>query len=354
MATAGVDTTPFRSEVFTTEQLVVHARAMAGRHKLAARRGRDRLLARLDENEETLVRINQLVAGALAKGRAAGPAAESLLANSYLIHEQIRTARRHLPKRFSRQLPQLSTGPAAGYPRVYPIDALPQSWAVISGAADPGRQRAAMDAVDRRLVRRDARLVQLLAPPFDQSALNPGYVKGYVPGARENGGQYTHAAVWTTMAFALLGDSRRVWELFALINPLNHGGTAEGIARYKVEPYVVAADVHAVPPHVGRGGWTWYTGSAGWMYRLILEVLLGLTREADRLRFSPHLPDAWPGFTVRYRYGETVYHIAVARVPAERAQVELDGIEQPDASVPLTDDRAAHRVRIELPAPAAT
>ena len=136
-----------------------------------------------------------------------------------------------------------------------------------------------MAAVDRRLVRRDHALIQLLDPPFDKSALNPGYIKGYVPGVRENGGQYTHAAIWTVMAFAALGDSRRAWELFDMINPVNHADSAAAIATYKVEPYVVAADVYAVAPHTGRGGWTWYTGSAGWMYRLILESLLGLTLE---------------------------------------------------------------------------
>ena len=153
-----------------------------------------------------------------------------------------------------------------------------------AGRSCPARARAgdrlqAMESVDRRLVRRDARLIQLLDPPFDKSDLNPGYIKGYVPGVRENGGQYTHAAIWTVMAFAAMGDAKRAWELFALINPVTHGDTAEAIALYRVEPYVVAADVYAVPPHTGRGGWTWYTGSAGWMYRLITESLLGLRLE---------------------------------------------------------------------------
>ncbi len=151
------------------------------------------------------------------------------------------------------------------------IDSIPQSWSVLSGAGDPHRSRKAMDAVDRRLVRREDGLIQLFDPPFDKSSLDPGYIKGYVPGVRENGGQYTHAAVWVAMAFAKLGDYRRAWELFSLINPARHGATAPGIATYRVEPYVVAADVYAVPPHTGRGGWTWYTGSAGWMYRLIIE-----------------------------------------------------------------------------------
>jgi cyclic beta-1,2-glucan synthetase len=148
----------------------------------------------------------------------------------------------------------------------------------------------AMEAVDRRLVRRDHGLIQILDPPFDKSDLNPGYIKGYVPGVRENGGQYTHAAIWAAMAFAALGENSRAWELLAMINPVNHTGSPEEITKYKVEPYVVAADVYAVSPHTGRGGWTWYTGSAGWLYTLILESLLGLRREGDKLHFAPCLP----------------------------------------------------------------
>ncbi|MBL9190934.1 MAG: hypothetical protein JNJ82_01170, partial [Opitutaceae bacterium] len=182
------------------------------------------------------------------------------------------------------------------------IDALPQSWSVISGAGDPVRSLQAMRSVDRRLVRRDAALIQLFDPPFDVSTQDPGYIKGYIPGVRENGGQYTHAAIWTTMAFALLGEHDRAWELFGLLNPPNHSATPGQADLYKVEPYVVAADVYAVPPHVGRGGWTWYTGSAGWMYRLLVETLLGLNLEGEELRFEPRLPGAWPACRFRYRY----------------------------------------------------
>ena len=170
------------------------------------------------------------------------------------------------------------------------IDSLPQSWSVISGAGDPQRARQAMQAVDERLVRRDAGLIQLFDPPFDKSSLNPGYIKGYIPGVRENGGQYTHGAIWTAMAFALMGETDRAWDLFALLNPVHHGATPNQIATYKVEPYVVAADVYAVAPHIGRGGWTWYTGSAGWMYRLLIETLLGVNLEGDQLRLTPSLP----------------------------------------------------------------
>jgi cellobiose phosphorylase len=230
------------------------------------------------------------------------------------------------------------------------IDAIAQSWAVLSGAGEAARSRSALAAVDRRLVRRDSALIQVLDPPFDQSDLNPGYIKGYVPGVRENGGQYTHAAVWTVMAFAALGDSARAWELFGLINPVNHASSAAAIATYKVEPYVLAADVYALAPHTGRGGWTWYTGSAGWMYRLILESLLGLRLEVDKLRFAPCLPADWKTFKLHYRYRETLYHISVVQTQAAqgKAGVTLDGVEQQDQSVPLLDDRAEHAVELRI------
>ena len=229
------------------------------------------------------------------------------------------------------------------------IDSIAQSWSVLSGAADAERSRLAMEAVDKRLVRRNDALIQLLDPPFDKSDLNPGYIKGYVPGVRENGGQYTHAAIWAAMAFAKLGDSRRAWELLAMINPVNHAGSPEEITTYKVEPYVVAADVYAVSPHTGRGGWTWYTGSAGWMYTLILESLLGLRREGDKLRFAPCLPGDWEAFKVHYRYRETVYHITVLQ-PGDGsvASVTVDGVEQPDTAISLVDDHQEHTVEVRI------
>jgi cellobiose phosphorylase len=234
------------------------------------------------------------------------------------------------------------------------IDSIAQSWSVLSGAADPERSRMAMDAVDKRLVRRDHALIQLLDPPFDKSPLNPGYIKGYVPGVRENGGQYTHGAIWAAMAFAALGDSRRAWELLAMINPVNHARSPEAIATYKVEPYVVAADVYALSPHTGRGGWTWYTGSAGWMYRLIVESLLGLRLEVDTLRVAPCLPADWKGFRVHYRYRETVYHIAVAHTQDGNGEtsVTVDGVEQHDKAIPLVDDRQEHSVEVRISAAA--
>jgi cellobiose phosphorylase len=228
------------------------------------------------------------------------------------------------------------------------IDSVSQSWSVLSGAAGPERARQAMAAVDRRLVRRADALVRLLDPPFDTSALEPGYIKGYVPGVRENGGQYTHAAIWAAMAFAELGDAGRAWDVWKLINPLLHGVSPAAIETYKVEPYVVAADVYAVAPHVGRGGWTWYTGSAAWMYRLIVESLLGLTLRGDRLTIEPCLPADWNAFTVHYRHRDTLHHITVnnAPPPSGARRLVVDGLEQDGSDIPLANDQREHRVEI--------
>lgn len=230
------------------------------------------------------------------------------------------------------------------------IDSIAQSWSVLSGAGDPKRSRMAMEAVDQRLVRRKDALIQLLDPPFDKSELNPGYIKGYVPGVRENGGQYTHAAIWAAMAFARLGDNRRAWELFTMINPVNHARSPEGVGTYKAEPYVVAADVYALSPHTGRGGWTWYTGSAAWMYRFIVESLLGLRLEVDRLHFAPCLPPHWEGFNMHYRYRETVYHITVLRMQTGNRGMSLtvDGVDQDQKTIPLVDDHQEHRVEVKM------
>lgn len=195
-----------------------------------------------------------------------------------------------------------------------------------------------MASVDQRLVRRDAQLIQLLDPPFDKSALEPGYIKGYVPGVRENGGQYTHAAIWATMAFAKLGDRERAWELFTMLNPINHSSEPDSMQLYKVEPYVMCADVYGAPPHTGRGGWTWYTGAAGWMYRLALESLLGLKLEKDHLIIAPCVPAHWDEFTIRYRYRETVYHITV----------QFSGGHLAQGVIPLVDDHQEHYVVVEL------
>ena len=241
------------------------------------------------------------------------------------------------------------------------IDSISQSWAVISGAGDPARARQALAAVDQHLVRREAQLIQLLDPPFDKSNLEPGYIKGYVPGVRENGGQYTHAAIWTTMAFAMLGETERAWELFAMLNPINHGSTPAAIEHYKVEPYVMCADIYGAPPHTGRGGWTWYTGAAGWMYRLTVETLLGLQLEVDQLRIAPCIPAHWRSYKIHYHYRETLYHITVrrvgeashhvSRVTVDGAVVDgvrLDGAGRPQGRIPLVDDRQEHQVEVEL------
>ncbi len=229
------------------------------------------------------------------------------------------------------------------------IDSVAQSWSVLSGAGDAARTHMAMEAVDERLVRRDHALIQLLDPPLDASELNPGYIKGYVPGVRENGGQYTHAAIWAAMAFAKSGDSRRAWELATMISPVNHAMTPQGVAIYKVEPYVIAADVYALSPHTGRGGWTWYTGSAGWMYRLVVESLLGLRLEVDKLHFEPSFPPGWDSFKVHYRYRETIYHVTIQRVPAGvGAGVIIDGVQSNGTAIPLVDDRREHTVEVRI------
>jgi cellobiose phosphorylase len=231
------------------------------------------------------------------------------------------------------------------------IDSLPQSWSVISGAGNPQRARQAMQAVDERLIRRDAGLIQLFDPPFDQSSLNPGYIKGYFPGVRENGGQYTHGAIWSAMAFALMGDTDRAWDLFALLNPVHHSATPDQIRTYKVEPYVVAADVYAVAPHTGRGGWTWYTGSAGWMYRLLLETLLGVNLEGNQLRLTPSLPGTWSAFTLHYRYRQTPYHIRITRLPGAPpggSRLFLDGQPLAGNIISLLDDHRDHSVEMQV------
>jgi cyclic beta-1,2-glucan synthetase len=226
------------------------------------------------------------------------------------------------------------------------IDSIAQSWSVLSGAADPARARMAMDAVDAQLVRRDAGLVQLLDPPFDGAGPDPGYIGGYAPGVRENGGQYTHAAVWATMAFARMGDGERAWELLRMINPLNHTATLDACARYMAEPYVMTADVCAAPQHLGRGGWSWTTGSAGWMLRLIVESLLGVARRGERLALTPQLPAGWEGFRLHYRYRGSMYTIDVRK--GTQAALVVDGVPQDDTAIVLVDDGKPHKVDLTI------
>lgn len=233
------------------------------------------------------------------------------------------------------------------------IDSIAQSWGVISGAAEPARAVRAMKAADESLVLRDEGLALLFTPPFDQTPLNPGYIKGYPPGIRENGGQYTHAAIWSVQALAKLGDGDKAAEMLSLLNPINHARTWAEAQRYKVEPYVVCADIYSVAPHVGRGGWTWYTGSSGWMYRAGLESILGFTVEGNTLRLDPCVPRAWEDFEIVFRYRTTRYQISVdnhAGVCRGVARLELDDQVLPDgtAAITLVDDGKIHRLRAIL------
>jgi cyclic beta-1,2-glucan synthetase len=233
------------------------------------------------------------------------------------------------------------------------IDSIAQSWAVISGAGDPDRARRAMASVNAQLVNRSDGLVQLFTPPFDRTPKDPGYIKAYPPGIRENGGQYTHAAMWSVLAFAQLGDGDRAAELFSLMNPINHASTRTGIHRYKVEPYVACADVYAAPSHIGRGGWTWYTGSAAWMYRTALEAILGFNVRGTRLSIDPCIPRAWVGFDIVYRYRSSVYQITVQNphgVSRGVLRARLDGAEvgATPCEIPLVDDGVIHEVTITL------
>ncbi|MGH9369619.1 MAG: GH36-type glycosyl hydrolase domain-containing protein [Thermoanaerobaculia bacterium] len=231
------------------------------------------------------------------------------------------------------------------------IDSIAQSWGVLSGAADPDRGRRAMAAVEEHLVRRGDGLVLLFTPPFDRTALEPGYVKGYVPGVRENGGQYTHAALWAMIAFAASGDGDKAGELFAILNPINHSTTRAGLYRYKVEPFVIAADVYSERPHVGRGGWTWYTGSAAWMYRGGIEWILGFRLRGTWLHLDPCIPRAWPGYEILFRYHSAHYRLTVENprgVMRGVAAIALDGEPVATPRIPLVDDGREHRIAVTL------
>jgi cyclic beta-1,2-glucan synthetase len=233
------------------------------------------------------------------------------------------------------------------------IDSVAQSWAVISGAAPAARAARAMSAVNAQLVNRSEGLVQLFTPPFDRTAHDPGYIKAYPPGLRENGGQYTHAAMWSTLAFALLGNGDRAGELFSLINPVNHASTRAAIHRYKVEPYVACADVYSAPAHIGRGGWTWYTGSAGWMYRTAIEGILGISLRGGVLRINPCIPRTWPGFELTYKHGSSRYRIAVENPHGVcrgiiRASFDGHDISVSPCDISLADDGSYHYAQITL------
>jgi cyclic beta-1,2-glucan synthetase len=231
------------------------------------------------------------------------------------------------------------------------IDSIAQSWSVLSGAGDPDRVVQAMNAVAEHLVRDADQLLLLFTPPFDKTLRDPGYIKGYPPGIRENGGQYTHAAVWSAWAFAQLGQGNRAVDLFRMLNPIAHGDTSEKAGRYRVEPYVVAADVYSAAPHTGRGGWTWYTGSASWLYRLGIEAILGLKRTGKSLVIDPCIPNDWTDYELTYREGETLYIIHVSNplgVNCGVVQTRLDGNIVPNGHIPLLKDGGTHDIQIEL------
>jgi cyclic beta-1,2-glucan synthetase len=235
------------------------------------------------------------------------------------------------------------------------IDSISQSWAVLSGEAPRARAERALDNVRMQLIRRDAEVIQILAPPFDQSSLDPGYIRGYPPGIRENGGQYTHAALWTVMAIAQLGNGDEAVELFHMLNPINHSRTPADVDRYKVEPYVVAADIYTHPAHIGRGGWTWYSGSAALMYRLGLESILGLRRRGQRIVVEPCIPGSWSGFRVHWRHGKSRYNIRVDNPGHTNRGVisaVLDGVRVEPQSIPLVDDGDVHELLVTLGEPA--
>ena len=208
-----------------------------------------------------------------------------------------------------------------------------------------------MHSADNKLVRKEDGLIQLFNPPFDKSSLNPGYIKGYVPGVRENGGQYTHAAIWLVMAFSSIGNKKRTWELLQMINPINRGNNEEKISIYKTEPYVIAADVYAEPLHKGRGGWTWYTGSAGWMYQLIIEYFIGLKKEGNTIRFEPCFPADWASFDMTYNFRSSKYHISFTQsgIAGEKTiKVTADDVVQENNIIQLADDNRLHEVKIEI------
>jgi cyclic beta-1,2-glucan synthetase len=231
------------------------------------------------------------------------------------------------------------------------IDSLAQTWAVISGKADEKRAREAMASVERLLIKDRERLILLFTPPFDKGPQHPGYIRGYVPGIRENGGQYTHGATWVVLATALLGEGTRAVQLFDLLNPILYATTPAEVQRYRVEPYVAVADVYSEPPHVGRGGWSWYTGTSGWLYRIGLETILGFQVEGKRLRLNPCVGRSFTSYEIDYRYGKTVYHIRVENPQGvERGvrRVELDGAAQEGGEIGLVDDGKRHEVRVVM------
>ena len=232
------------------------------------------------------------------------------------------------------------------------IDAIAQSWAVLSGGAAPERAVIAMDESYRQLVHPNEKLALLFTPPFDKTEKDPGYIKAYPPGIRENGGQYTHGVIWSIFAHAELGQAERALELFLLLNPINHSRTEADARTYRVEPYVIAADVYSMPPHVGRGGWTWYTGSAGWMYRAGLEAILGVTREGSMLRIKPRIPGHWEEFEIATHFGSTRYEIKFLRREGDtdHALPDVQVLSPREFLISLKDEGGTCKIMLSLPA----
>ena len=231
------------------------------------------------------------------------------------------------------------------------FDSIVQSWAVISEAADPVRAKQGMDAVMEHLVKPKEHLILLFKPPFDQGPLQPGYIKGYIPGVRENGGQYTHAATWVVKALAMLGRGDSAYEVFNILNPVGCADTPEAVQRYGGEPYVIAADVYSRAPNVGRAGWTWYTGSSAWLYRVGLEDILGFDRRGDKLFLHPCLPSYWPEVTITWRFGRSIYKIRIDNATGSHAgtrKIKLDGTQIEGNGVPISDAGGEHEIVVEM------
>nr|HPI39370.1 hypothetical protein [Pseudobdellovibrionaceae bacterium] len=218
------------------------------------------------------------------------------------------------------------------------IDSLSQTWAVISGAASEDRAQKSMESLEKHLIKKQDGLVLLFTPPFENTELDPGYIKGYLPGVRENGGQYTHAAIWSVIAFAMRGEREKAMELFSMLNPINHGRTAAEIAIYKVEPYVMVADVYSQPPYKGRGGWTWYTGSSAWMYRAGMEYLLGFQIHGNEVSFKPCVPSSWKSYQIHYKFFETNYTFIIKN----------SGASKPGSRILMVNDQKQHTINIEI------
>jgi cyclic beta-1,2-glucan synthetase len=227
------------------------------------------------------------------------------------------------------------------------IDSIAQSWSILSGEGNTERSKIALESVNKNLINREEQIIKLFTPPFDKTKTDPGYIKGYVPGVRENGGQYTHAAIWTMMAYAQNNDAKMATELFSLINPINHSSSRTASQKYKVEPYVIAADIYGVSPHVGRGGWSWYTGSASWMYRAAIESILGFTIHQNNMIINPCIPKEWDQFQLTYQKEKASYFITVLNNQSE-ASIEVDGKLIEGHEIKIMNDEKEHKVIIKL------